>query len=200
VQLGRLANQLAVAAEDLDDLVITRFGNQVGGDGVPVQVLHRVLLERPDPVVSDDRDDRHAVSGQCLELESGEPEGAVSLQQHHLPVGVGELRRERVSGARSEAPKRSGIEPAAGLKRIDQAAGERDEVATVADHDRVAVEHAPELAVDPHRVQRRALVDQPLGLLRPSRALDLGQRIDPPLSLTDVAATKGGDNRIKRCR
>jgi hypothetical protein len=38
------------------------------------------------------------------------------------------------------------------------APGVGDEVAAVADQDRVAVEHAGELAVEPHRVQRRAVV------------------------------------------
>ena len=38
--------------------------------------------------------------------------------------------------------------------------GVGDEVAAVADHDRVAVEHLAELPVDAHRVQRRARVVQ----------------------------------------
>ena len=42
--------------------------------------------------------------------------------------------------------------------------GVGDEVAAVADDDRVAVEHLAELLVEPHRVQRRAVVGQ-LGLL-----------------------------------
>ena len=125
-----------------------------------------MVLERPDPVVADDPDDRDAVPGHRVELHAGEPEGAVAEQQRDLAVGMGELGADRLAGAGAEAAVRAGVHPAAGLVGVDNLARVADEVAAVADHDRVAVEDVGELAVDPHRVQRGAVVVElgPLGL------------------------------------
>src|SRR4051812_38730880 len=87
--------------------------------------------------------------------------------------GVRELGGERVARAAPQTAERPGVEPAAGRVRVHDAARERDEVSAVADDDRVAVEHAAQLRVQPHRVQRRAIV-RVLGRLR-GTALALGR-------------------------
>src|SRR5215208_3407427 len=58
LQLAGLADQLAVAAERLDDLVVAQLRLQLRGHRIAVEELHRVLLERPDAVVAHDADDR----------------------------------------------------------------------------------------------------------------------------------------------
>ena len=95
-----------------------------------------------------------------VELQPREAEGAVAEQQADLALGVRELRGQRVAGPGAEAAVRPRVHPAARLVGLDHAPGVRDEVAAVADHDRVAVEHLAQLGVDAHRVQRRALVLQ----------------------------------------
>ena len=70
-----------------------------------------------------------------------EAERAVAEQQHDLAIGMRELRRQRIAGARAQAAERPRVKPAAGLVAVDHAARVGDEVAAVADHDRVAVEH-----------------------------------------------------------
>ena len=110
------------------------------------------------PLLPITADDVHAVARERVELHAREAEGAVAEQQHDLALGARELRRQRVAGAGAEAAERPRVEPAAGLVAVDDAARVGDEVAAVADHDRVAVEHLGELGVQAHRVQRRAVV------------------------------------------
>ncbi len=141
-----------------------------------------MLLERPDAVVAHHADDRQAVAHEAVELHPREAEGAVAEQQADLPVRVRDLRGERVARARPEAAVRARVHPAARLVGLDHAAGERDEVAAVADHDRVAVEHLVELVVDAQRVQRRAVVGQVGLLARALLVLDLAQLGRPAAS------------------
>ena len=75
-------------------------------------------------------------------------------QQHDLPVGMGDARRDRVPHAGAEAAVGTGVEPAPRLIRVHQLAGVGHEVTPVADDDRVAVEHLAQLAVDAGRVDR----------------------------------------------
>ena len=95
------SDQLAVTPERLDQLVVARLGPQLGGDRVAVEELHRVLLERPDPVVADHADDRDAVARERVELDRRESERPVAEQQHDLALRVRELRGQRVARARS---------------------------------------------------------------------------------------------------
>jgi hypothetical protein len=69
-----------VPAQRLDHLVVAALGLQIGRDRVAVEELHRVLLERPDPVVAHHRDDRDAVPHHRVELHAGKPERAVPEQ------------------------------------------------------------------------------------------------------------------------
>ena len=97
-----LGHELAVAAERGDDLVVADARAELGHDVVAEQRLHRVLLEAPDPVVADDRDDVHAVAHERLEVAEREPDRAVAEQQHDLAVGV----RDGRPRARSPGPFR----------------------------------------------------------------------------------------------
>ena len=92
-----------------------------------------MLLERPDAVVAHHADDVDAVARERVELHPGEAERAVAEQQHDLAVGVGELGRQRVARPAAEAAERAGVQPAARLVGVDDAAGVGDEVAAVAD-------------------------------------------------------------------
>src|SRR4051794_27814056 len=94
---------------------------------------------------------------------------------------MGQLGADRLAWTGAEAAEWTRIHPATRLVGIDEAAGVGDEVAAVADDDRVALEHFTQLFVDPHRVQRRAAVVE-LGLLgRPLLLLDLAQLCQPRL-------------------
>ena len=79
------------------------------------------------------------MAGERVELHSAKAKGAVANDQHYLTVREGELRGQRVAGPRAEAAKRARVEPAARLIGVDHLSGEGDEVAAVADHDRVTV-------------------------------------------------------------
>src|SRR3712207_849571 len=100
---------------------------------------------------------------------------------------VRELRGERVAGPAPQAAERAGVEPAPRLVGVDDAPRVGDEVAAVADDDRVAVEHLVELVVQAHRVQRRAVVVE-LGLLgRALLGLGRAQVGDPALAVARPA-------------
>jgi hypothetical protein len=70
---------------------------------------------------------------------------------------VREPGRDRIAEAGAQTPVGAGVKPAAGEGRLDEAAREGDEVAPVADDDRVVVKLAQQLAIDAHRVDRRGL-------------------------------------------
>ena len=101
---------------------------------------------------------RDAVAGERVPLHAGEAERAVAEQEHDLAVRARELGGQRVARAAAEAAERARVQPAARLVGLDRAARVGGEVAAVADHDRVAVEHLAELGVDAQRMQRRARV------------------------------------------
>src|SRR4051812_19217905 len=74
-QLIGLADENAVATERLNHLPIWSLGPQLGGNGVPVEELHRVMLERPDSVFAHPPDPPDPVTGHRVELDAGEAEG-----------------------------------------------------------------------------------------------------------------------------
>jgi len=111
----------------------------------------------------------------------------VAHQQHHLTLRVRQLRRQRIARPRAQAAKRARVEPAARLVAVHHAPRIRNEVAAVADHDRVAVERRTQLRIQPHRVKRRAAVLQLRALGVP--ALRLSRRSCAiQLSLASAAA------------
>src|SRR3954463_7575215 len=78
LQLRRTLDQLAMAAERLDDLVVARARPQLARHGVAVEELHRVLLEGPEPVVAHHRDHVDPQPGEGVELHGAEAEGPVA--------------------------------------------------------------------------------------------------------------------------
>src|SRR3954449_8190900 len=117
-----------------------------------------MVLEAPDAVVPHHPDDAQAVARHRVELHAGEAKGAVAEQQADLAVGMGDLGADRLPRPGAETAERAGVHPTAGLVGLDVAAGIGDEVAAVADDDRVAVEDLVQLTVDADGMQRRALV------------------------------------------
>src|SRR5215207_4976715 len=178
-QLVGAAHQLAMAAEGRNHLVVAGLGTQLGGQRVAVEEFHRVVLERPDAVVPHNGDDRQIVAGHRVELHTREAEGAVAEQQADLALGVGELGADRLAGPRTEAAVGAGVHPGAGLPGLPDPPREADEVAAVADHDRVAVEEVTELLVDAHRMKRGAIVVEHLLLLGALLGLGAAQLLDP---------------------
>ena len=114
-----------------------------------------------------------------VEVAEREPDRAVAEQQDELAVRVRDAGRERVARPHPEAPERAGVEEAAGLVAVDELAGVRHEVAAVADHDRVAVEARPQLAVDALRLDRRGRGLEADRVLRPPRPLLVAEPRDP---------------------
>src|SRR5215213_6875539 len=171
--------ELAVSAQRPDHLVIAQPRLQVGGHGVAVEELHRVFLERPDAVVAHHADDGDAVTDERVELEAREAEGAVAEQQADLALRVRDLGGKRRARAGAEAAIGARVHPATGLVGLDHASGERDEVAPVADHHGVAVQHLGKLAVHAHGVQRRAVVGEVVLLRRALLVLHGTQAVDP---------------------
>ena len=141
----------------VDHLVVADPGAELGHDVVSEQRLHRVLLEPPDPVVADDRDDVHAVPHERLEVAEREADRAVAEQQHDLAIGMGDTGRERVTRAHPQAAVRTRVEERAGHVAVDELPRVRDEVAAVADHDRVARQPLAQLAVDTRGLDRRGI-------------------------------------------
>ena len=74
-----------------------------------------------------------------------------------------------VAGAGAEATVGSGVQPVTRTTRLDVAAREGHEVATVADDDGVVREAGQELAVDAGRVDRVGIAGQVGGIRRDGR-------------------------------
>src|SRR3954471_21529312 len=85
----------------------------------------------------------------------------------------------RIAGAGAEAAERTGVEPVAGPGRLDEPAGERHEVAAVADDHGVVVECSAQLAVDARGVDRVVVAREQLRVRRFGRARDVTQRRQP---------------------
>ena len=99
--------RIALAAKRFDHLVVAGLRPQLGRDRVAVEELHRVVLERPDPVVAHHPDHAEPVAGHRVELHPGEAESAVAEQQADLAVGVGDLGADRLARAGAEAPEQA---------------------------------------------------------------------------------------------
>ena len=73
-----------------------------------------MLLQTPDAVVADDRDDRHAVPDQRVEVPEREADRAVAEHEHDLAIGVCNPGGDARSRARAQTAVRAGVEPAPG--------------------------------------------------------------------------------------
>src|SRR5215468_1862493 len=133
-ELLRPLDELAVAAERLDDLIVARVAQQRRARAVPA--VHAALRPHhlaPGGVVADDADDREAEAHGRVVLEAVQAEGAVAVDDHDAAPGVGELRGEREGHADAERAQRARVHPRAlAAHRQDLRRG-RDDVAAVAD-------------------------------------------------------------------
>src|SRR6476620_9590980 len=93
-----------------------------------------------------------------------------------------DLGADRLAWARAQAAERPRVHPAARLIGVDEAPRVGDEVAAVADDDRVAVQYFAELFVDAHRMQRGARVLELLPLGGALLLLDVAQLLDPHIA------------------
>ena len=138
-----------------------------------------MVLERPDPVVAHHADDPRPWRAIVSNSMPAKPKAPSPSSRQTWRSGWATLAPIAWPGPGAEAAEGPGVHPAARLVGVDEAAGVGDEVAAVADHDRVAVEHLAELPVDAHRVQRRARVVELLPLGRALLVLDVAQLLDP---------------------
>src|SRR6266536_2786105 len=188
----RGGDQLAGAAERPRHLVVAAAGLQLGRHVVAVQPAHRVLLEPPGAVVAAHHHHRQAVADQRVHVHQRQARRAVAEQQHDLRARAGRAGGDRVAQAGAEAAVGAGVQPRARPGGLDVAAGERDEVAAVADHHGVVAEQLAELPVDPGRVDGVGVARQqlPVGLLGPAGRLP--QALDPALRARPAAVPLGG--------
>src|SRR4029077_20931726 len=142
---ARVAHEDAIAADRFNQLVIAGFRPQLGRYRVAVEELHRVVLERPDAVVAHHPDHAEPVARHRVELHPGKAEGAVAEQQADLAVRVGDLRPDRLTRPGAEAAEGARVHPTARFVGIDEPARIGDEVASIADYHRIAVENFAQL-------------------------------------------------------
>src|SRR5918995_5376511 len=111
-----------------------------------------------------------------------------------------ELGADRLPRARAETAVGPGVHPASRLVGLDHATGVGDEVAAVADHDRVAIQDLAKLTVDAKRVERRAIVVEVILFLRALLRLRLAQALDPGSSPLGAGAGRPGSlaDRLQR--
>jgi hypothetical protein len=62
--------------ERLGELVVTGLESHAGGDRTAIQRLHRLRLERPDPVAADHAHDGYAAARERVELHRREAKHA----------------------------------------------------------------------------------------------------------------------------
>ena len=118
-----------------------------------------------------------------VELHRREAERTIAREQDHLAVGSRELGRHRVTGPRSQAAERAWIHPEARLLPLDQAARKGDEVAPVADDDRVGVGEAVHLGDEAGRVDRRSIGLRHRGVRPSARRFGLPKGLHPPAAV-----------------
>ena len=95
-------------------------------------------------------DERSGVRATALSCSGPEP----------LAIGPGELRGHREGKAHPERAERTGVHPQSRSPGLHDPAGEGDDVAAVADVDRVVREELVDLVREPQRVDRRVLPHQ----------------------------------------
>src|SRR5262249_18384094 len=120
----------------------------------------------------------------------------VAHEYADLPVGVRDPGTDRVPHAGAEAAVRAGVEPGTGPGRLQIPPGVRDEVAAVADGDRVGVQDLAKLAVDPGRPDGIRVGRHVGGVLGAGLVLGRAEQLDPVgvvLPVADVVRDAGQD-------
>src|SRR4029079_18185720 len=112
-------------------------------------------------------------------------DGTVAEHGYELGTRSASRRAQCVAGPGSETTVRPRIEKGARKVRVDVLAGVGDEVAAVADDDRVAIEHRSQLTVDARRRDRRGirLEARPL---RVATLLLLGAQLLDPILMRGI--------------
>src|SRR5580765_374705 len=152
--LGPL-DPLAVAAERLDHAVVPTRGELAGGRPVRTVHLHLAAQDlRPGGVVPDHADDVDLLADTGLELHHVQAERAVAVHDDDVGLRRRELRRHRVAGTGPERAERSRVEPVTEAARAEHVRSGADEIAAVADDDRVGREELVDLGAEPERVHR----------------------------------------------
>src|SRR5918999_5083946 len=180
-----LADLLPVAAEHLGEQVVLHIAELVAD----VPALFAVLLDLAVAdlvhvrVVAHHADEREVEADHRLEVPAREAEAAVAEQADHLAVGPGELRGHREGNAHAERAERTGIHPQSRSTGLDDPAREGDDIAAVADVDRVVGEELVDLVREPQRMDRRVLPHQLREALLLRLLLLVAQRLEPGLAV-----------------
>ncbi len=167
-----LAYRFAVDAQHVGELLEIDFAEIVAD----VAALFPVLLNLSAAnlihvhVVADDRDVRKAESNRGLDIEAGHRKRAVAEQRDDFTLGLRQLGGHRESGADAERSERTGIHPESRTFWTHDVAGEGNDVAAVADEDRVVGEKLVDFvreAIRMNRIGIAASVSE--GALQPRR-------------------------------
>src|SRR3954451_5897860 len=192
--LARLGYLLAVAAEHLGELAVADVRQLVADVAAGLAVLLDLAVADlvHVRVVADDADERQVEAHGRVEVEAGEAERAVAEQAHDLAVGVGLLGADAERHAHADGSERTRVHPQAGALRLHDAAGERDDVAAVADEPRVLGQGLVDLVREAQRVDRRRFLHEPRQALLLQALLLGAERLEPALALAAVRAALGG--------
>ena len=142
-------------AESLHDPVVAGFG-QIHGH-LPIGAVQADLGAQhlpPGGVVADDPHDGQPEADRGVVLEAVKAKSPVAVDDQYLPV------RERMLGGQGErhphpeGAQRAGVHPAVRGPDRDHLGGLRDDVAPVADEDRVLVDEVADLRREAQRVHR----------------------------------------------
>src|SRR4051794_32650411 len=191
--LARLGDLLAVAAEHLGELAVADVGELVADVAAVLAVLLDLAVADlvHVRVVADDADERQVEPHRGVEVEPREAERAVAEQAHDLAVGVGLLGAEAERHADADRPERARVHPQTGALGLHDPAGERDDVAAVADEPRVLGQGLVDLVRQAQRVDRRRVLHEAGQALLLEALLLSAQRVEPALARLGLAAALG---------
>src|SRR3954465_8158916 len=192
--LARLGDLLAVAPGHLGDLAVADVRQLVADFAAALAVLLDLAVADlvHVRVVADDADERQVEADRRVEVEAREAERAVTEEGEDLAVGVGLLGADAERDADADGPERARAHPQAGALRLHHAAGERHDVAAVADESRVLGQRLVELVREAQRVDRRRVLHEARQALLLQALLLGAERLEPALARLALAAALGG--------
>ena len=182
-----------MAAHAFDDLVVAAVVAQHARDDA-VLAVHRPLADgdlTPLPVVADDGDDRDVEADESVEVEAVEPERAVAVDHDDALVRVDGVDRHAEASADAERAEGARIVPLPRQVHRQDLRRVRDDVAAVADDDRVVVDEAGDVGAEAERVDRIAVAGHPLFHLR-ARLVLLLAKAGEPLGVVGLGAGQLG--------
>ncbi len=160
--LSGLAHRFAVDAQHVGELLEIDFAEIVAD----VAALFAVLLNLSAAdlihvqVVADDRDVRKAEPDRGLDVEAGHRKRTVAEQRDDFAFGLRQLGGHRETGADAERSERTGIHPESRALWTHDVAREGNDVAAVADEDRVVGEELVDLVREAVRMNRIGIAAQ----------------------------------------